>query len=54
MGDGVTDLGEGGGGDIQAENRSETDSPVIGTPSFGVIDRGIKKCVVGRNGAGFM
>jgi hypothetical protein len=47
-------FGDGGGGDIHVENRSDIDSPVIGTPSFGVIDRGIKKCDVGRNGAGFM
>jgi hypothetical protein len=48
------DFGEGGGGDIHVEKRPDIDSPVSGTPSFGVMDRGIKKWVVGRKGAGFM
>ena len=50
----MMDFGEGGGGDIHVVKRSDIDSPVSGTPSFGVMDRGIKKCVVGRKGAGFM
>lgn len=54
MGDGVMDLGEGGGGDIQVEKRSDICSAVRGRPSFGVIDRGMRKWAVGKNGAGFM
>jgi hypothetical protein len=54
IGEGVIALGEGGGGDIHVEKRSEICSPVNGTPSFGVIDRGVRKWVVGKKGAGFM
>lgn len=57
----VPDKGEGtipplvgGGGDIHSRKVSAMVSEVIGVSSFGVIDEGKKKWVVGRYGAGLM